>query len=34
LSETENIQKTFEEAIGYPTVKIDQYTEAKLEKAI
>lgn len=34
MGESENIQKTFEEAIGYPTVKIDEYSQAKLEKAI
>jgi hypothetical protein len=34
MSESENIKKTFEEAIGYPTVKIDQFNEDKLEKAI
>lgn len=34
MSDVENIKKTFEEAIGFPTVKIDQYTHDKLEKAI
>lgn len=34
MSTSDNLKKTFEEAIGYPTVKVDSYSIEKLKNAI
>lgn len=34
MSTSDNLKKTFEEAIGYPTVKVDTYSIEKLKDAI
>ena len=34
MSTSDNLKKTFEEAIGYPTVKVDVFSVEKLKNAI